>query len=124
MAKFKVTMSKDKTATLFIYEGIYWGLAQEFADELQRLKNDGAEKFIVRINSPGGSAYDGLAICNLLKSYDAMVVVDSMAASAASLIAMGAKTIKNARNVANACTRCSRHDLWQYKGSRKSQGEH
>jgi ATP-dependent Clp protease protease subunit len=94
MAKFKVTMSKDKTATLFIYEGIYWGLAQEFADELQRLKNDGAEKFIVRINSPGGSAYDGLAICNLLKSYDAMVVVDSMAASAASLIAMGAKTIK------------------------------
>jgi hypothetical protein len=44
----------------------------------------------VRINSPGGSVFDGIAIYNALKRHDAAVTVwiDGIAASIASMIAM------------------------------------
>ena len=47
-------------------------------------------KITCRINSPGGDLFEGVAIYNLLKSYGKPVncIVDGMAASAASLIAM------------------------------------
>lgn len=50
----------------------------------------------VRINSPGGSAYDGLAIHNILKDHPAKVnvVIDGIAGSAASLIAMAGDTVR------------------------------
>jgi ATP-dependent Clp protease protease subunit len=43
----------------------------------------------VRIHSPGGNASDGVAIGNLLRNHKAnvVVVVDGLAASAASVIA-------------------------------------
>src|SRR5690606_7844670 len=48
------------------------------------------ETLYVRINSPGGSAFAGIAIYNMLRRLDAEVVVtvDGLAASAASIIAM------------------------------------
>jgi ATP-dependent Clp endopeptidase proteolytic subunit ClpP len=50
---------------------------------------DGAD-ITVRINSPGGSAFDGFAIYNMLSRYEGKVsvVVEAVAASAASIIAM------------------------------------
>ncbi len=44
----------------------------------------------IRINSPGGFIYEGLAIFNYLKAHSAKVIVhiDSLAASMASVIAM------------------------------------
>jgi ATP-dependent Clp endopeptidase proteolytic subunit ClpP len=44
----------------------------------------------VRINSPGGSVFDGVAIYNALKRHDAAITVwiDGIAASIASMIAM------------------------------------
>lgn len=53
----------------------------------------------VRINSGGGIAMDGLAIYNALKMYQGgkvTIVVDGIAASAASLIAMAGETVKMA----------------------------
>jgi ATP-dependent protease ClpP protease subunit len=49
----------------------------------------------VRINSPGGSAFDGVAIYNLLRSQGKSieVFVDGIAASAASVIAMAGDTV-------------------------------
>lgn len=54
----------------------------------------------VRINSYGGSVADGLAIHNALKRYPGgvEVVIDAVAYSIASLIAMGGKTISAAKN--------------------------
>lgn len=54
----------------------------------------------VRINSPGGSVFEANAIYNLLKEHDGAVttIVDSLAASAASYIAMVGKTRKIAEN--------------------------
>lgn len=54
-----------------------------------------AEEIDVRINSPGGSAYEGMAIYNSLKNHSAKinVYIDGMAASTASLAAMAGDNI-------------------------------
>jgi ATP-dependent Clp endopeptidase proteolytic subunit ClpP len=64
--------------------------AQSFRKKLKELNNK--KKITVHINSPGGSVFEGLAIYNALKQHDATirVVVDALAASAASFIAMAA----------------------------------
>lgn len=50
----------------------------------------------VNINSPGGSAFEGLAIYNLLRQYSGQVVVNvlGLAASAASVIAMAGDEVR------------------------------
>ena len=50
----------------------------------------------VRINSPGGLAYDGITILNSLISHDARVTttIEGIAASAAAIIAMAGDTIR------------------------------
>jgi ATP-dependent Clp protease protease subunit len=63
---------------------------------------DAAGKFdqlSVRINSPGGSAFDGVAIYNVLRSAGkpVAVIVDGLAASAASIIAMAGDTVTMGR---------------------------
>ncbi|MEW4151006.1 Clp protease ClpP [Bacillus thuringiensis] len=54
-----------------------------------------ADEIELHIHSGGGDAFEGIAICNYLRSHKASVtaVVDGLAASAASLIAMGADKI-------------------------------
>lgn len=53
----------------------------------------------VNINSPGGSAFEGLAIYNLLRQYSGQVVVNvlGLAASAASVIAMAGDEVRIAK---------------------------
>ena len=54
----------------------------------------------VRINSPGGLAFDGLTIFNALVGHDAPVTttVEGLAASAAAIIAMAGKPVRMADN--------------------------
>ncbi|QDZ76668.1 Clp protease ClpP [Bacillus cereus] len=54
-----------------------------------------ADEIELHIHSVGGDAFEGIAICNYLRNHKAKVtaVVDGIAASAASLIAMGADKI-------------------------------
>lgn len=80
-----------KTGEIFVYDviGANWygdGItASNMADALKQL---GDKKAIVRINSPGGVADEGIAIYNLLKRHAAGVEThnDALAASAASVI--------------------------------------
>ena len=60
---------------------------------LDELKD--ARKIHVRLNSPGGDYFMGVSIANALKRHSAKVVVhvDALAASAASVIAMGGDRI-------------------------------
>lgn len=60
--------------------------AKEFLAELGELKD--ADRITVRINSPGGSVFDGIAIHNALKRHPAhvSVLVEGIAASIASVI--------------------------------------
>lgn len=85
----------DKTATVRIYEPIggWFGLsAGEFARELSDLDVDTID---LRLNSGGGSVFDGVAIHNSLLAHRARVdvTVDGVAASIASVIAMAGDTV-------------------------------
>jgi ATP-dependent Clp protease protease subunit len=60
------------------------------------LRNIGSKDVTVRINSPGGSVFEGFAIYNELRNHGAKVTVEIMgiAASAASYIAMAGDEIR------------------------------
>src|SRR2546429_7937210 len=79
-------------AEIILYDAIgdsYGGIsATRFRDELKKLA--GAQQITVRINSPGGSVFDGLTMHNSLARHPARVTVsvDGIAASIASVIAM------------------------------------
>jgi ATP-dependent Clp protease protease subunit len=74
----------------------FWDEGFSALDVVQALAVLGrATDVTVRINSPGGNAYEGAAIFNALNSHSGAVnvVVDSVAASAASLIAMAGDSV-------------------------------
>jgi ATP-dependent Clp endopeptidase proteolytic subunit ClpP len=79
-----------KGAEIVIYDeiGAFGVPAKAFLDELKALGP--VAELTVRINSPGGSVFDGVAIYNALKRHDAAITVwiDGIAASIASMIAM------------------------------------
>ena len=81
-------------ADVLIYDYIGWGgvTAVDFAKELQAIQ---AKTITVRLNTPGGDVFDGLAIHNSLKAHGAAihVKVDGLAASIGSIIAMAGSTI-------------------------------
>jgi ATP-dependent Clp endopeptidase proteolytic subunit ClpP len=90
----------DKTGEIVIYDEIgksWWGedtvSAKAFLDELAALGE--VDQIDLRINSPGGDVFDGVAIHNAIKNHKANVTayVDGLAASAASFIAMAANKI-------------------------------
>lgn len=100
----RITMTANKTADVMIYDqiGESWfsdgvsakGFTQTLADmgEISQIN--------VRINSPGGSVFEGLAIYNALKNHPANVNVsiDGLAASIATVIAMAGDKIDMAEN--------------------------
>ena len=86
-----------ETATIRLYDSVdswggWWGLsAEELADAVDALPSEVSEIRLL-INSPGGDVFDGLAMMNILRAHPARVVavVQGLAASAASFIAVGA----------------------------------
>lgn len=74
---------------LLIYGDIGWeNTAKEVQEKLNEFDGGPVR---VRINSGGGDVYEGIAILNTLRAYsgDITVVIESLAASAASFIAVG-----------------------------------
>lgn len=104
----------DGVATIRLYDPIdswggEWGVsAKEFADALDELGDDVGE-IRLHINSPGGEVFEGIAILNALRNHDAKVttVVDGLAASAASFIAMAGDEVIMGRNAELMI-----HDAW------------
>jgi ATP-dependent Clp endopeptidase proteolytic subunit ClpP len=82
--------AQAKGAEIVIYDeiGAFGIPAKAFLDELKALGS--VAELTVRINSPGGSVFDGVAIYNALKRHEAAITVwiDGIAASIASMIAM------------------------------------
>ena len=82
--------AQARGAEIVIYDeiGAFGIPAKAFLDELKALGP--VAELTVRINSPGGSVFDGVAIYNALKRHDAAITVwiDGIAASIASMIAM------------------------------------
>lgn len=92
---YRVKASSTASAEIWLYDEIGgWGIsAREFADDIKAL---GEVKHIdLRIHSPGGDVFEGMAIYNLLKNHPAKITVhiDGLAASIGSVIAMAGDTI-------------------------------
>jgi ATP-dependent Clp endopeptidase proteolytic subunit ClpP len=90
---FRIQMSAPRKAEIAIYDvlGPSWAGMIDAKLVDRKIKEAGPlDEIDVRLNTPGGSAYEGLAIHNLLKDHPAKVttIVDGVAASAGSLILM------------------------------------
>lgn len=73
---------------ILLYGEIGWECT---ASDMVRQVQDAEGDLTLRVNSPGGDVYDGLAIMNALRSHEGTVtaVVEGLAASAASFIVCG-----------------------------------
>ncbi|WP_407270607.1 head maturation protease, ClpP-related [Radiobacillus sp. PE A8.2] len=95
--RFEIDAEK-KEYTLYIYGPIGRGffMSENSANSIRRKIQDAdAEKIHVHINSPGGDAFEGVAIGNILKNHKAEIIsyIDGIAASAASVIAVAADKV-------------------------------
>ncbi len=91
-----VTAPENTDTDFYLYDAIddYYGVSS--TDVLNFLKKAGQDTAVtIHINSPGGSFYEGLAIASLLRAHKGTVtcVVDALAASAASVVALAGDNI-------------------------------
>jgi ATP-dependent Clp protease, protease subunit len=100
MRQWFTMKAEDKSAEIVIYDEIgksFWDedtvTAKQFVADLNAMAE--VDTILLRINSPGGDVFDGVAIHNALKNHKATITaqVDGIAASAASFIAMAADKI-------------------------------
>jgi ATP-dependent Clp endopeptidase proteolytic subunit ClpP len=104
----------DSHAEIRIYDEIglnWWGegvSAKQMADDLEALD---VSTIALRINSPGGSVFEGNTIYNALRRHDATVTtyVDGLAASAASIVALAGDEVIMAPNAMMMI-----HDAWGF----------
>lgn len=94
--KFEASVSDDDKATLYLHGivGSYWeGI--NFNDVRNALASFQGNEIEVHINSYGGDMFEGIAIKNFFsqRKETVTVIIDGLAASAASIIAMGADKI-------------------------------
>jgi ATP-dependent Clp protease, protease subunit len=99
MPRFSAAVKPDGTLELLVYEdiGVDWWSDTGVTAKTVKAEIDAAgafSKIAVRINSPGGDAFEGVAIFNLLRAQGKpiAVFVDGIAASAASIVAMAGDT--------------------------------
>lgn len=94
----------DATNEIYIYGDIRsssWDdsdvTAKSFVEDLKSFNN---KDVTIHINSSGGDVFTGIAIHNSIKNYsgNTTILVDGLAASAASIIAMAGDKIKMAEN--------------------------
>ncbi|ELW7390627.1 Clp protease ClpP [Yersinia enterocolitica] len=97
---FSIQAKAGGTASISIYDeiGFYGVSAKQFAEELAALGR--ITHIELHIHSPGGDVFEGIAIYNLLKNHPARitVIVDGIAASMASFIAMVGDVVRMPEN--------------------------
>lgn len=85
------------SAELFIYGEIggWWGDGPDTEQTIKDLSQLDVNELVVRVNSPGGVVFDGVAIYNAIANHKANVIVhvEGIAASIASVIAMAGDKI-------------------------------
>jgi ATP-dependent Clp protease protease subunit len=97
----KAASTDDNTITIYDPIGYDWWTGEGVTAKRisAALRSIGDSDVIVKINSPGGDVFEGLAIYNLFREHKGKVTVQilGLAASAASFIAMAADEIQIAR---------------------------
>lgn len=98
---YRITNQADPDeAEVMLYDevgGWYGATADQFIADLRGITSPNIR---LRVNSPGGQVFEGIAISNALRSHPANVVVqiDGIAASIASVIAMAGDRVEMAPN--------------------------
>lgn len=92
--KLRIVNAAD-IATIYLYDMIGGWDGVQAGDFVQALNALDAKHINLRINSPGGSVFDGRAMATAIKAHPATVTayVDGIAASAASWIAIAADSV-------------------------------
>lgn len=105
---YDIANKDGDVAEIRIYDEIsWWGLtAEDFARELDDIT---ADEIVVKINSPGGDVFDGIAIYNALRAHPAKITtrVDGIAASIASVIAQAGD-----HRIMLSASQMMIHDAW------------
>ncbi len=96
---YDIQNKADNSADVYIFDeiGTYGITAQEFITDIKDLKNTPIN---LRINSLGGDVFDGMAMYNVIKRREAKttVYIEGIAASIATIIALGADEVVMAEN--------------------------
>lgn len=92
---FEIQAKAKGPAEIFIYDLIgMWGItAKDFMNEYQQIGKD--RELLIRIHSDGGDFFDAIPMYNILARHPASVtvIIDGLAASAASVIAMAGNKV-------------------------------
>ena len=96
---YNIQNKAGETADVYIFDeiGTYGITAQEFINDIKGLKD---LPINLRINSLGGDVFDGMAMYNVIKRREAKttVYIEGIAASIATIIALGADQVVMAEN--------------------------
>ena len=96
---YNIQNKAGETADVYIFDeiGTYGITAQEFINDIKGLKD---LPINLRINSLGGDVFDGMAMYNVIKRREAKttVYIEGIAASIATIIALGADEVIMAEN--------------------------
>lgn len=100
-----------QSAELWLYGtvgGYWWGFDSDDVADAMRALGD-VDEILVRLHSFGGNAIEGIAIANLLANHPAniRIVVDGLAASAASMIALAGSEL-----IMSPGSQLMVHDAW------------
>lgn len=96
---YNINNAAGKAADIYIFDeiGNYGITAQKFINDIKELKD---MPINLRINSLGGDVFDGMAMYNVIKRREAKttVYIEGIAASIATIIALGADEVIMAEN--------------------------
>ena len=96
---YSINNNSAKAADIYIFDeiGNYGVTAKQFISDIKNLKG---KPINLRINSLGGDVFDGMAMYNVIKRREAKttVFIEGIAASIATIIALGADKIVMAEN--------------------------
>lgn len=107
---YRIEALGDDEAEIIFYDVIGWPF-NDAAELVRALADMRQGKITVRINSPGGDVFDAMAIFNALQSHKSKIVtrIESLAASAASFIALAGKEVQAYPNAMIMI-----HSAWAY----------
>ena len=96
---YKIEALSEDNTEVMIYDVIGWPF-NDAGEIIRALAGINTKTVTVRINSPGGDVFDAMAIFNALQSHKSKVItrVESLAASAASFIALAGKEVQAYQN--------------------------
>jgi ATP-dependent protease ClpP protease subunit len=114
---FSVNNLSSDSPEIFIYDVIGWPY-NDIGDLVRSLADMRDKTPLARINSPGGDVWDGMALLNAFANHPGGVNVriESLAASMASVIAMGGKRVEAYQN-----TMMMVHNSWTVAGGNSAE---